>query len=306
MSLNNQELKISKKKLYFLYWKRELSTLKIAKIYGYDSETIRRKMIKYHIKRRKLHERKYKISEGTLNKLYNKEKMSTLEIAKKYGCSQWVIWSLMRKYNLKRRDANEYHKWKEPGNLIKPILNHSPSISYIIGVILGDGWIYKQKHFYSICLETNDKLFCEKFKEVLQIIKLNPCLIKKTGKTWRTTATSKLFYNWFKSLKLKDIQNIATKYPTDFLRGFYESEGCLSINKDKRYGYEYPMITIVNTKKELIMLSYKLLRILDFHPTVHRRNVKPPRKPIWALNISKQKEVPTFFKKIEPCIKCLR
>ncbi len=303
MNSDDKCRKLNNKNLNNLYWGKLFSISKIAKIYNCNPETIRRIMIKNGVNRRELYARKYKISRIMLIKLYNKKYMSTLEIAKRYNCSQWTIWNLMKGYKIKRRSANEYHEWKEVANLIKPDLSISEDISYILGVILGDGWVYNKKHSYSVNLDSIDRVFCEEFKMALKRIGLNPCLIKKNRKVWRTTATSKLFYIWYKSLKTKDIKNIALMHPIKFVKGFYESEGCLSLYKEKKHGYRYYNITIANTQKTLMNLTMKLLNQLNFHPTIHKRNIEPPRKNIWAISIAKQKEVPIFLEIIKPCIK---
>jgi len=286
-----------------LYWDKKLSTSEIAKVYNCNSETIRRLMIRHNIPRRPIHERKYKISKEMLNKLYNKNKLSTIEIAKKFGCSQWVIWSLLQYYDIGARDANDYHAWKSPANQIKPILSPSPILSYVTGVILGDGWVYKINHSYSIGLETLDKPFCESLVRALQQIKLNPCLMFNKNRFWRVTATSKLFYEWYKSLKFKDIEKIAIEYPKEFVRGFYESEGCLSIYKSRKYRYTNCKIIICNTKEELINLTKELLKILGFHPTIRKKNNPLPRKPLWILVLGRKAEVKQFLDIVKPCIK---
>jgi len=42
---------------------------------------------------------------------------------------------------------------------------------------------------------------------------------------------------------------------------------------------------------------------MGFHPTFHKRVVRSPCKPIWALCIAKQEEIRLFFARINPCIK---
>ena len=287
-----------------LYLNKKLSTSKIANLYKCNPETVRRYLIKLKIPRRKIHQRIYKISKKEIYRLYNKERKSTLEIAKLYGCSQWTIWSLLNKYNIEARDANDYHKWKAPPNQIKPTLDITPNLSYIIAVILGDGWIYKRGYCYFVCLQATDKIFCYKFKESLNKIGLKPSMFKRKN-CWRVIASSKIFYEWFESLKDKDIEEIAKKYPIEFIRGFYESEGNFSIYKSKKYNFISSTITILNTNKEYINLIKELLEYLNFHPTLHKRNNKYGYgyKPIWALSIARKLEVKRFLELIKPCIK---
>ncbi len=302
----NEKIIIPKNELVSLYHEKSMSTSDIARIYNCNPETVRRRMIEQNVKRRKLHERKYNISEQELDKLYNINRISTIEIAKKYGCSQWTIWDLMRKYNLKRRAANDYHKWKEVANLIKPNFNDLQTISYVVGTILGDGWTYRNKYTYFIGLEVKDKLFCGEFQNALIKLNLNAKISYSKNKTWRTIATSKLFYNWFNSLTLQDIKNIAIKYTIEFLKGFYESEGSLFISKNKKgkYVYYYPYLVIANTNKDLIYLTAYLLFNLGFNPRINLRKPRIKRyRPIWALTISKKENIKKFIDLVKPCIK---
>ena len=52
ISNGNRKLKVSKKQLILLYWKRNLSTSKIADMFSVNSETVRNRMVKLGIKRR--------------------------------------------------------------------------------------------------------------------------------------------------------------------------------------------------------------------------------------------------------------
>ncbi|MDP6648157.1 MAG: LAGLIDADG family homing endonuclease [Candidatus Woesearchaeota archaeon] len=280
-----------------------MSTSQIGRIYNCNAETIRRYMIKFGIDRRKLHERKYKISKKQLENLYLKKRLSIIEIARKYGCSQWVIWSLLRYHRIRARGTNDYHSWKAPANQIKPSLEVTSTLAYVIGVILGDGWVYKRGYWYTIGLEALDKKFCESFYHALKQLKINPSIFHSRN-YWRVVCSSKLFYIWFKSLDFNKIKEISEKYPIDFLRGFYESEGNFSTYKSKKYFFITYKITIVNTDKKLIDLVKFLLDRLGFHPTYHKRNqLKSNWKPLWALTLCRKLEVKQFIQLIKPCIK---
>lgn len=300
----NKKIEIIKDKLEKLYLYNKMSTCNIAKIYNCNQETIRRRLIECNINRR-FHELKFKIPKKELENLYIEKKMSTVDIAKKYGCSQWTIRSNLLKYNINLRTPIEFLEWNGPGNQINPILISSPEISYILGVLLGDGWVYNYNHNYFIGLDNIEYTFCKSFLDVLKKIRLNPSIFRK-GKYWRTLASSKLFYFWFNNLKFRDIKNIVSNYPIYFIRGFYESEGCLGINYDKRNNKKYLVITIVNSNKNIIKLTKTLIEKEGFNPRLNLRRLKPPLKPIWVLNLNRQKEINSFLKRIKPSIKIIK
>lgn len=299
--MRNNKIQISKDELKRLYMEKKMSTINISKAYNCNAETIRRRLYEYGIKRR-YREIKIKIPAKELKKLYNQNKMSTLKLAKKYNCSQWTIRSNLLKNNIKLRGCSDFLKWKAPANQINPNISNSPIISYVLGVILGDGWTYNYKHNYFVGLDSIDYVFCKSFFNSLKDIGLNPNIFLRK-KCWRTVASSKIFYNWFKTLKFEDIKKLALNYPLHFLRGIYESEGCLLINRDKKGHKKYFSVIIVNTNKKIISLSNLLLKRKGFNPRINLRKPKFPRKYIWVLALNKQKEIDIFLNLIKPCIK---
>jgi len=290
---------IPKEKLILLYIKNKKSTSDIAKIYNCNPETIRRRLIEYKIKRRDSHEKKFKITRNYLELEYNKNKLSSTQIAKKIGCSQWTICSNLNKYKIKIRDCNDYHKWKSVANQIKPNLKNKRILSYILGVIKGDGFVYKRGYCYFVGLDSSDKEFSLSFLEALKKVNLNPSMFLNKKGYWRTIGSSKLFYKWYKSLNFKQIKQIAFKYPKEFIRGFYESEGCYHMAQKK-----YSRIIIVNTDERLIKLVKKLIENLGFKTNLYQRpQIKSNWKRVWALTMYNKEEIKKFLKEINPCIK---
>jgi len=301
LSMKKEKINIPGKELNFLYINKKMSTMQIAKLYKCNSETIRRKLIEYSIQRR-FREIKIKIPKKELERLYNKKKMSTMYIAKRYRCSQWTIRSNLIKYNIKLRSCADFLKWKSPANQIEPKVGLSSELSYILGVLLGDAWTYRYKNNYFIGLDTKDYIFNKSFCNSIKKIGLNPNLFKKSV-YWRTIASSKIFYFWFENLKFDEIEKIALYDPAAFLRGVYESEGCLSINHDKKTNKDYLILIIVSCEKNTIDLTKSLIEKLGLHPRLNLRKPPYPKKPIWVLNLGKQKEIGTFLKIVNPCIK---
>ena len=296
------KIEISKDELQKLYLENRRSTQEISKLYNCNAETIRRKLIFYGINRR-YHEIKVKIQRNKLRYLYINKRFSTVELAKRYNCSQWTIRSNLIKNGIKLRSSSDFLKWKPPQNQIKPLVSPSQNLSYIIGVLLGGGWLYNYKNNYFIGLDTIEYNFNKSFYKSLRAINLNPNIFKKGIKYWRTIASSKLFYQWFNNLNMKEIRKIVNFYPLDFIRGIYESEGCLGLNFDKSGNKRYLIITIVSCEEETIDIMREFIERLGFAPKLNLRKPKPPRKPIWALTLGRQKEIKEFMKIINPVIK---
>jgi len=100
-----KQINISKNVLKDLYLNKRLSMAKTGRIFYCNPTTIQRLMHKYKIKSRTLSEAATKvlISKQVLKKLYYREKLSTIQIAKQYKCSHATILYKMKLYNLKRR-----------------------------------------------------------------------------------------------------------------------------------------------------------------------------------------------------------
>jgi len=121
----------------------------------------------------------------------------------------------------------------------------SRELSYVIGVILGDGQIKIElkNYAYRVRLRVKDKEFAEKFAECMQKIlktkkanKIFTELDRTRGYRRRFVASvgSKEFVEFLKSNK-EDLSNLAEKYPADFLRGLFDSEGFTSISPNMQF-----------------------------------------------------------------------
>lgn len=250
-----------------------------------------------------------------LEKEYWNQGKTLEEIGGEVGLNHRTIRYWMKKHGIPRRTP--YEK-----KMIKPKIESSETLSYIVGVLLGDGWAGKvgKKHEYRVALQTRTLCFNRSFERALAEIGLNPRTFEYKIKGRETTfygtfAHSKIFVGWFKSLEFEDIENLAKKYPIDFLRGFYESEGNyqeteseekIKIGKKVRgpYVVHRVNIRIVNTNKKLIMLTKDLMKKIGFHPTtIYGVKTLAPQKPQYCIAVYKKGEAGKFISLINPIIK---
>lgn len=98
---------ISGAELKNLYWKKKLTTFKIAEIFGCSANTIVNWMKKYGIKRRHSGPKRIGVSKKTLYSLYIKKGLSSRKIAKICHCEQTAIINRLRKYNIPIRHPNK-------------------------------------------------------------------------------------------------------------------------------------------------------------------------------------------------------
>lgn len=151
----------------------------------------------------------------------------------------------------------------------------SEDLAYVLGVIHGDGCLSKCHHQYAIILHVKDECFARTFANSLEKLKFHSNVY--TSKNYRTNTMiyravvySKQLYEWFKSLNLPETKKLLKTrgMKQKFIRGFYDSEGSLSIDK---YGNRKPQIVMGVTNKKLIKFVKSLLEDLDFSPKLFKR-----------------------------------
>lgn len=283
-----------------LYLKQKKSIKAIAKILNCSARTIHRRLKGFDIPRRAPWEHKeIKLNVEEIKRLYLEEKKSIDEIANKLGVSYSKIRTEMIKNNIPRRDSIEL-------SLNRPDLKKTKNLCYILGVLNGDGYLYKNGSNYSIALESTDIEFIRSFKKSLEKLGLviNSVYSRKRSEKnhiiYKIECGSKLFFDWYKDLNLTKIRKtiLKTNGEVDFIRGVYESEGSIFLTSDKR-----TTLTIASTNEELMLLIKELTNKLGFSPTFPKPQYLKSKKPYYKLYFNKQKEIRRFIDVICPCIK---
>jgi len=265
--------------------------------------------------------------------LYLEEKLTQKEIAKRVGYSQQWISKLIKKHSIPvhhfwSTDEEEFlreHYRELPYKEIAEKLKRSPDsikykrlkmnlepkqpfipwkpfplveLSYVLGVILGDGWVRCQRNpsNYTVGLNCNDKDFAEAFRTALQHIGLKPRM-KFRGKQWVVWDCNKDFAEWSKSLSPPTIASflVSNEMVKSFIRGFYDSEGSFEVT-NKKQGHRGAVF--YNSNLELLLLIQSLLRnmhicsvLVSHHSNCHK------------LGVYRQNEVKTFLSEIGSSIK---
>ena len=163
-------------------------------------------------------------------------------------------------------------------------LNPSPELSYIIGAVLGDGHIgiYKRCHEVyfvntDIDLLNNYNNYVEKIVGRKYSIILNRKLPNRKP-LYRIRFGSKNLYYLIKG-GIKNFKFIIEMYPADFVRGFADSEGCVThVNYKAKEGiHHYPRIQITNKNLKLLKYIKNLIKnvfgIISFIRHRHTRNI---------------------------------
>lgn len=117
------------------------------------------------------------------------------------------------------------------GKLLQKEIIESPELAYLTGVYFGDGSVYKylvnqNDHVYErwkFELSTKDKDFRDNFTEKLKIVQNRPFERIVDG-YFRSYVPCKQLCLYLKQ-PLEKHKQLIQKYPSEFLRGFFDSEG---------------------------------------------------------------------------------
>lgn len=188
----------------------------------------------------------------------------------------------------------------------------SLQLAYVIGVYLGDGsaFYHRTNQSYRICLAVKDKEFADSFSKAVSKLlgrtspyKVTPC----ERELHHVEVGSYVLFTFLKQ-GLAKLKRYIKAFPKGFLRGFYESEGNLFVQRyywDKRKLRHARKtfqlrLSISNLKRELLLIVKEALEDLGFHPTLGG-----PYKHCeeYKVRLSRNNEVRRFMALVMPCIK---
>lgn len=159
---------------------------------------------------------------------------------------------------------------------------HRKELAYVIGVMLGDGCLYKIRGVnkgktplplgtywsWRIELITVDRIFAEKFAACFSVCVKRPdarTSFKVLGPidkgkglklTYRVTPASKVFGDWWFNVKsdVGYLRSVIGKHEIEFLRGLYDSEGSLVIQRGKSIN-PTPVVRIFSQNRGTLELA---------------------------------------------------
>jgi intein-encoded DNA endonuclease-like protein len=147
------------------------------------------------------------------------------------------------------------HVAREHHFRLHPNLSPSPELSYVLGAFLGDGSIIRNK---IVTLKVADIVFAEKFAECLaKVVGTKPYPLRNVeNKYWIGYINNKGLAKFLSQNTLQNLIPIVEKYPEEFVRGFFDAEGTVSLGGRKK---KQVKIIAYNNNVELIKLIQKLL-----------------------------------------------
>lgn len=204
-----------------------------------------------------------------------------------------AIIKFFKKYRV--RKAGENMSTPLGGDELKIDLTPSPDLAYLCAVFNGDAWVEDvgSSKRLVVSARDHDKAFPEVVASVMTRIGLHPRFwFNNSKKLWMTHAVSKQFFNWITTLSDASRAALAHKYPLDYIRGAFESDGTTIDQADGSLSVRF-------TKKDAVKtsLTADLLKGQGWQTSVWTS------EGAYYVALTQQNEIGDFLAKIKPVIK---
>jgi len=203
---------------------------------------------------------------------------------------------------VKARIKLKKSKIEELSKLSKVIFS---DFAYVLGVILGDGYITLPKNGGGyIGLNVKDEDFAEAFKKSLDEWSGKKCRLYFYRDFWRVYLHSVAVAKFLNNFNINKLLSFSEEIKCAFLKGLFDSEGSLH--------YKQKRIRFYNSDNNLINLTKIILESLGInHIKIYKRKEeihilhgrKFLVKPVYSLAICRRKNIQLFYDKIGFSIK---
>lgn len=230
-------------------------------------------------------------------------------LKEKFDVGYYTLKSILEGNNVELRNISES---KHKINGLKVDLTWNENLGYILGVIEGDGSVYKAKRgtgmTWCIALHVKSKNFAQSFYNALEDIGLTPTFCQKGCSRnnkiyWYVLTSNKKFYDWYQKFDYTEIVNKSENIQKAFIRGFYESEGTYNKNNSNLY-------IGCGKDKDLIKVVERISNDLGFNTSlnsrIHDHSDSYASKPTEIFNITLlggTEARSNFIEQIKPVIK---
>ncbi|MCW4016757.1 MAG: hypothetical protein NWF06_10340 [Candidatus Bathyarchaeota archaeon] len=242
----------------------------------------------------------------------------------------------------RKKDPEQMKKWKQKlsqwGKMatqknIKQTFSPTPELSYVLGVIEGDGFVYtcKVKRRSSsqppyeqniVELIVKDKEFAEEFSEAVKATINTKTRMTKTkrksdwgtGEYYVVRTYSSPFVKWYKALTKQQltthIEKSGKKGIASFIRGFFDSDGTAYFKRNPvtkispdtgitlHTSAMQRQIKIVKSDKQKILMLQHLLKNLNITTTITMTDYNGKRKNMYQIRIIRAESQVKFCKQI--------
>jgi len=173
----------------------------------------------------------------------------------------------------------------------------SHDLSYVLGVVFGDGYLYCHGTHYTIGLDTTDCDFARRFRDAISRVlrkKIYLCY-DRSRERYRVFAWSRHLYCFLKH-DLDYFKAYIEIFPHDFIRGFADSEGCVYFGKRKDRPNSYKKwIQMTNSDLQLLTYVGTLLSKFKIYSKIREHKTRNRNwKRLWNLVIERNLDIRRF------------
>ncbi len=199
--------------------------------------------------------KKIHLNRTILKRMYEYRRYNQSQIAERFGCSQWVISSRLRYFNIKTR-SKYYNLVKRKYTYHRNFLQElTPDIAWLLGLLVSDGFIRKNNlsGYFGLHLKREDEDVIFKVKKMLKysgpvyegetkleykghtkefkysLLQIND--IKTVGELERIGISQNKTHNEFFLPVIKDTNN--EEIIRSFIRGIYDGDGSIMFDKNR-------------------------------------------------------------------------
>lgn len=269
----NRRADINDEDVSNMYINQGMSTQEIATELGTNKATITNRLTYNGIS---LRQWTPLLSKNELSHLYTKERLQIGEIAEKHNVHPRTISRLLNRYDIISRKGGA-------SRMQDVDFSPSPELSYVIGVVLGDGCVSKYKNSHQIILSVKDKDFVEYFSSCMKKLLGRECKVSLDNRgMYIVRYTSQNIYSFiYPKEEVGKFIEIIDIFPAEFIAGFFDSEGTVY----RQNGKKSWTISFSNTNTTFLNLVSRCLSKLDIAHNTYTHKKRVGRKTAYSLNV---------------------
>lgn len=219
---------------------------------------------------------------------------STLkQLGEKYGCDKGTVKRFLIKQGIEIRKPKNISPYSFNEEWLDCL--DSEEKNYFLGMFFADGCNESNSNRIMISLQESDKRILEKFSELWESNRpliFNPAKGENRSNNWSFFLTSHRISSRLtelgagprKSLTLKFPKYLSDNFLKDFIRGYFDGDGCISFRTNKTV-----RISFAGTQDFLTSLQSILQEKLNIESILHKQG------NIWILSFCKKEYTYKFL-----------
>lgn len=174
------------------------------------------------------------ITKELIDNLYTKQRLSTLEVCKLLGICRTNFYKYLKKFNIYNHGQQKYF----PNENFFSTWSHE--MAYCVGFISADGHVWEKRPFLSIGLHERDidtLTYIKNQISPMSLVRANPKhkgiqLTIKSHQIWSDLKKYNITHD--KTFDLKIDFDIPKEFWGDYLRGYFDGDGSIWIQKNRK------------------------------------------------------------------------